>query len=161
MHMAWREIHHNFFIDNYSPQENVDNDDGSGYFRTHDNFLVYGAQGMKNDFGGHDNHHYANVYAYAGQALGVCEQLDGHEDYFYGNKVVLTGGSVGGVQCAAPGKTVLSDNAYFTPTGAITECDANLTDWQALGNDIGSSVSTLPKDETIIGWAVELLDIAV
>ena len=29
MFMQWREIHHNFFIDNYSPQENVDNDDVS------------------------------------------------------------------------------------------------------------------------------------
>ena len=29
MRMAWRAIHHNFFIDNYSPQENVDNDDGN------------------------------------------------------------------------------------------------------------------------------------
>ncbi len=53
MDMAWREIHHNFFIDNYSPQEDVDNDDGSRYYHTHDNFLVYGGQGMKNDFGGH------------------------------------------------------------------------------------------------------------
>ena len=33
MRMAWREIHHNFFIDNYSPQENVDNDDGSACAR--------------------------------------------------------------------------------------------------------------------------------
>ena len=40
MQMAWREIHHNFFIDNYSPQENVDNDDGSAYYHTHDNFFV-------------------------------------------------------------------------------------------------------------------------
>ena len=47
----WREIHHNFFIDNYSPQENVDNDDGSSYYKTHHNFLVYGGNGMKNDFG--------------------------------------------------------------------------------------------------------------
>ena len=31
---AWREIHHNFFVDNYSPQENVDNDDGSAYYKT-------------------------------------------------------------------------------------------------------------------------------
>jgi len=37
---AVREIHHNFFIDNYSPQENVDNDDGSSYYSTHDNFMV-------------------------------------------------------------------------------------------------------------------------
>jgi hypothetical protein len=55
--LQWREIHHNFFIDNYSPQENVDNDDGSCFYHTHDNFLVYGGNGMKNDFGGHDNHH--------------------------------------------------------------------------------------------------------
>lgn len=28
-------------IDNYSPQENVDNDDGSSYYNTHHNFFVY------------------------------------------------------------------------------------------------------------------------
>lgn len=33
--MQWRRIHHNFFIDNYSPQEGVDNDDGSSYYKTH------------------------------------------------------------------------------------------------------------------------------
>eukprot|EP00971_Amphidinium_carterae_P083626 1655428-Amphidinium_carterae.1 len=86
MVMAWREIHHNFFIDNYSPQENVDNDDGSAYYRTHHNFLVYGQQGMKNDFGGHDNHHYGNIYAYVEQAMGVDKTLPGHEDFFTDNK---------------------------------------------------------------------------
>ena len=70
MYMAWRHIHHNFFIDNYSPQEDVDNDDGSAYYSTHDNFLVYGATGMKNDFGGHDNHHYNNVHAQRPNASG-------------------------------------------------------------------------------------------
>ena len=34
VYMAWRRIHHNFFIDNYSPQEDVDNDDGSAYYYT-------------------------------------------------------------------------------------------------------------------------------
>jgi hypothetical protein len=29
MIMQWREIHHNFFMDNYSPQEDVDNDGAS------------------------------------------------------------------------------------------------------------------------------------
>ena len=43
-------------------QENVDNDDGSCFYNTHDNFFVYGSRGMKNDFGGHDNHHANNVY---------------------------------------------------------------------------------------------------
>jgi hypothetical protein len=171
MDMAWREIHHNFFMDNYSPQENVDNDDGSRYYKTHNNFFVcvtpwhivslvvttaslcasrhavclvlttpsswssptshqfrssragessfvlssdlmtlatdgmwecaskwprYGGNGMKNDFGGHDNHHTDNIYAYVGRALGVCGALDNHEDVFTGNQVVLTGTSVGG-----------------------------------------------------------------
>merc|ERR1712166_856893 len=92
MFMQWRDIHHNFFMDNYSPQENVDNDDGSGYYHTHDNFLVYGGQGMKNDFGGHDNHHYDNVYAYVGGAIALFDapMLSGHEDLYFGNKVVMT-----------------------------------------------------------------------
>ena len=93
MTMAWREIHHNFFIDNYSPQENVDNDDGSSYYNTHDNFFVYGGNGMKNDFGGHDNNHHDNIYGYVGQAIGFYDapMLDGHEDHFEHNTVVLTG----------------------------------------------------------------------
>jgi hypothetical protein len=157
MDMAWREIHHNFFIDNYSPQEDVDNDDGSRYYHTHDNFLVYGGQGMKNDFGGHDNHHFNNIYGYVGQGLGACSQLAGHEDFFYGNKVVMTGQDVGRFTCSGAGKTVVHDNAYFTPDGTIQECNMDLPEWQKKGEDKGSSVARLPKDEVIIGWAKELL----
>lgn len=145
MIMQWREIHHNFFIDNYSPQENVDNDDGSCFYHTHDNFLVYGGNGMKNDFGGHDNHHYDNVYAYAGHALGVTNTLEGHEDYFYNNHAVLTGGSVGGPQCKDPA-TVMYNNSYYTPAGTITECGGPL-------KEKGSTVAALPADNVIIGWA--------
>jgi hypothetical protein len=115
--MAWREIHHNFFIDNYSPQENVDNDDGSCFYKTHDNFMVYGNRGMKNDFGGHDNHHYGNIYGYAGIALSVCSTLPGQEDVFEDNYVVLTGSSVGSVQCKAESQTKMARNQYFTPDG--------------------------------------------
>jgi len=158
MFMAWREIHHNFFIDNYSPQEGVDNDDGSAYYHTHDNFLVYGHQGMKNDFGGHDNHHFNNIYAYIGRAMGVTGTLEGHEDYFYGNKVVLTNNQVGGVQCKNA-KTVLKDNSYFTPDGTLTECGGNLSQAQAKGFDVGSTVAMTPSDDDILGWASDLLGI--
>ena len=157
MQMAWREIHHNFFIDNYSPQEGVDNDDGSAYYKTHDNFLVYGNRGMKNDFGGHDNHHYRNLYAYVGQGLGVCEQTPGHEDYFYDNKVILTGNDVGGFACDGKAKTIVHGNDYFTKTGNVTECKMSLDAWQAKGNDNGSSVAMWPKDEVILGWARQML----
>jgi hypothetical protein len=140
-----------------SPQENVDNDDGSAYFKTHDNFLVYGGQGMKNDVGGHDNHHFNNIYGYVGKGLGVCGQQPGHEDQFYGNKLVTTGGDVGGFACDGAAKTVVHDNSYFTSSGGITECKKDLKDWQAAGNDKGSTVAKLPDDGTIIGWAKDLL----
>ena len=32
-------------------QEDVDNDDGSRYYHTYDNFFVYGGRGLKSDFG--------------------------------------------------------------------------------------------------------------
>eukprot|EP00316_Scyphosphaera_apsteinii_P011180 CAMPEP_0119345442 /NCGR_PEP_ID=MMETSP1333-20130426/107488_1 /TAXON_ID=418940 /ORGANISM="Scyphosphaera apsteinii, Strain RCC1455" /LENGTH=733 /DNA_ID=CAMNT_0007357911 /DNA_START=423 /DNA_END=2624 /DNA_ORIENTATION=+ len=157
MTMAWRSIHHNFFVDNYSPQEDVDNDDGSAYYHTHDNFLVYGGQGMKNDFGGHDNHHYGNVYAYVGRGLGVCSQLPGHQDFFYGNKIVMVGSDVGGLQCSGDAKTIVHDNAYYTATGNVSECRMPLAAWQAQGEDTGSVVSKWPSDDTIIDWAKEKL----
>jgi len=157
MIMAWREIHHNFLIDNYSPQENVDNDDGSGYYKTHANFMVYGGQGMKNDFGGHDNHHYNNVYAFVQQAMGVTNTIKGHEDWFYNNKAVLTGTNVGGVQCKEP-STKLADNQYFTSTGNITECGKALTTLQIeTGMDAGSTVHKTPTAAAILEWAEELL----
>jgi hypothetical protein len=158
MQMAWRGLHHNFFIDNYSPQENVDNDDGSAYFHTHHNFLVYGGQGMKNDFGGHDNHHFKNIYASVNQALGLCTQLEGHEDFFYRNRVVMTGTKLGIFDCAEPGSPVVHDNEYFTPTGDVEECGMPLDEWQMRGEDKGSKVIYHPEDDAIIDWARELLD---
>jgi hypothetical protein len=158
MKMQWRDIHHNFFIDNYSPQENVDNDDGSAYFTTHHNFLVYGGRGMKNDFGGHDNHHFNNIYAYVDTGLNVCDQLEGHEDYFYSNKVIMTGDELGGFKCSGPGKTVIQNNTYYTSSGDVQECGMSLADWQKQGEDKGSTVMKYPDDDMIIHWARELLD---
>jgi hypothetical protein len=49
---ARRGLYFLLFVSGGTLQEAVDNDDGSCFYRTHDNFLVYGSQGMKNDFGG-------------------------------------------------------------------------------------------------------------
>ena len=68
--------------------EAIDNDDGSAYYNTHDNFFVYGGT-MKSDFGGHDNHHYSNIYANVGHGLSICGDVPGHVDYFYNNKVIM------------------------------------------------------------------------
>ena len=57
-------IRQNIFIANYQSQEAIDTDDGSSYFHVHNNVLVYGNGGLKSDFGGHDNIHWSNVYAF-------------------------------------------------------------------------------------------------
>lgn len=159
MIMLWREIHHNFFIDNYSPQEGIDNDDGSNNYRSHDNFLVYGGQGMKNDFGGHDNHHYRNLYAHVGQVLGVVSTLLGHEDVLVENTAVLNGNNVGSPVCTGA-ITQMRDNRYFTPSGTISLCGKPLDVAQEMGLDSNSTVGHIPADETILAWARELLSMA-
>ena len=68
---ADRQIHHNFVIANYNSEGAIDTDDGSAYYRTHHNFFAYGANGLKSDFGGHDNHHVRNIYAYVGGCFGA------------------------------------------------------------------------------------------
>ena len=50
-----RSVHHNFIIGNYNSQEAMDTDDGSAYLHTHSNVMVYGDNGLKSDFGGHDH----------------------------------------------------------------------------------------------------------
>ena len=100
------------------------------------------------------------MYAYIGQAIGFYDapMLDGHEDYFTNNTLVLTGTSVGSFTCDGAGKTVISNNSYFTKTGEIEECKMSLAQWQAKGGDAGSTVAKTPADATIIGWAKALLD---
>jgi len=165
---AWKDIHHNFFIDNYSPQEGIDNDDGSSYFHSHHNFLLYGRQGMKNDFWGHDNHHSDNIYAYLLQAILILTDndpmLEGHGDKFDKNTVVMRGYDVGQIYCPGDevqGEISLSNNKYFTPNGTLTECGKSLAESQALGMDLGSSVGTIPSDDRILGWAAQMLGIEV
>lgn len=134
---------------------------GSSYYKTHDNFFVYGGNGMKNDFGGHDNYHYGNVYGYVGQSIGFYDapMLDGHEDHFTGNKVVMTGTNVGSFTCTGTGTTVLGNNTYYTSSGAVKECGVDLADWQKKDpkNDAGSAVDKWPTDDAVVAWARTLL----
>jgi len=145
---------YNFLLGNYNAQENVDNDDGSCYFATHHNVLVYADNGMKSDYGGHDNHHFNNVYAYVGSAFGTVWQFPGHEDYFVNNTVVVTHdgdyGSAGG-NCGGDGSPpVINHNAIFSPTGAVTECGEPLARWQAKGHEAGSTARAWPADAVLL-----------
>jgi len=151
-------IYKNFIIANYQSQEAIDNDDGSCYYETFDNFFAYSGNGMKSDFGGHDNHHHDNIYAYVGKGYSLSGQLTGHEDYFYKNKVILQNdGTYGTGTCTGPGKTVVHDNSVFSPNAAISECNMPLAQWQARGNDPGSTAAVLPSDDTLTSWIQTLL----
>ncbi|XP_019849680.1 PREDICTED: uncharacterized protein LOC109580680 [Amphimedon queenslandica] len=157
----WDYIYSNFMIANYDSKLAIDNDDGSNYYKTHDNFFAYSSRGMKNDFGGHDNRHYNNIYAYVGTGFIINGQLKGHEDYFYNNTVVQTSdGNYGTPTCSGDGKTVVHDNKIYTPNGKVTECKMSLAEWQAKGNDPGTIAGKWPEDDVLIKMIADLLSLS-
>ena len=104
-------------------------DDGSAFYKTHDNFFPFSSGGLKSDFGGHDNHQYRNVYINKGGCMGTCAQLEGHEDQFYNNTCIMSvvGESYANFQTAAgsggvakPAMPVMHDNRVYTPDGAVS-----------------------------------------
>ena len=160
---AYDTISRNFMIANYDSQEAIDNDDGSCYYDTHHNVFTYSGNGMKNDFGGHDNHHHNNIYTFVGSGFGINQQLEGHEDYFFNNTLVLlSDGAYGrGQQCQGPGQTVVHDNTVYTPTGNVTECSLPLAEWQAKGFDPGTVAAKYPDDSVLLEAMATLLDITM
>jgi hypothetical protein len=122
----------------------------------------------KNDFEGHDGHHYSNLYAYMGMGLdngyggNIGPNLDGHEDQFYANYVVLNqDGNYVLPVCSGTGKSVIGNNTVYTPTGNVSECGQALTAWQAAGNDLGTTTAPYPPTSTLLGIAQELLGVTL
>jgi hypothetical protein len=158
----------------------VDNDDGSYNFHTHHNFLVYGSYGLKSDYGGHDNHHDHNIYAYLGiEAMFLDRMLPGHEDRFSWNMVIFAsnggfqnasvvgpGKNLLGVPCSAPtyidgswqvgDETVVHGNKLFTMDGRMSVCGNPVHEF----GDNTSAVELIPDDNVILGWASDLLGMA-
>ena len=180
-------ISYNFLLANYHAQDAVDNDDGSCCeslfppsffsstflsfpltllpsvldFSTHNNVMVYADNGMKSDYGGHDNHHFSNVYAYVGSAFGTVWQYPGHEDYFFDNHVVVTHdgdyGEAGGM-CGGDGSPpIIYNNTIFSPTGNVTVCGYPLAVWQKMGHETGSSAHPFPNDNDLLGIMAQIL----
>ena len=82
--------------------------------------------------------------------------LPGHEQHLVNNTCILErDGDYGLPICSGSGKSIMGGNSIFSPTGAITECGMPLAQWQAQGNDPGTTASaytpTLPIDA--ITWA--------
>lgn len=175
------EVDRNFIIANYGGSQGFDNDDGSSFYRIHDNF-IYG-EGLKQDYGGHDSYYVNNVnivHKYDGQnCINTWPFLATHQHTFANNTCVLlfedhygnTGAcnphnvsaSICGseydpdVQCMPN----LAENQYFTPMGDVNlTCggvDVPLDMLQDGGQEIKSTRDTLPSNDQIIKWARDVL----
>jgi hypothetical protein len=130
---AWREIRHNFIVSLYSSQEAIDTDDGSAYYKTHDNFFVYGANGLKSDFNGHDNRHFNNVYGYVSNCWGA-----GTKNWFVGNDCIANSDHGGfNSDCKVPMEMQLFGNRFYNRDGNSFSklCNASNTLQKVPSND--------------------------
>jgi len=109
----YREITRNFIISVYSSQEAIDTDDGSSYYNTHHNFFAYAANGLKSDFGGQQNHHENNVYAWVGNCWG-----SGNSDRFVNNTCISnTDGGGFASDCQKGPLMTVSGNKLYNKEG--------------------------------------------
>lgn len=147
----FREFVHNFFVATYSSQQAIDNDDGSCYYSTHDNFFVYGANGVKADFGGQYNLHNSNVYAYVGACWGEFgTDGSGSHNEFNNNKCIALSESGGFHSDCAPKvwfDQIISGNSIYNSQGkfSVDICEQTNT------------VAKWPADDDLIAMARKVL----
>eukprot|EP00039_Didymoeca_costata_P026545 m.16129 g.16129 ORF g.16129 m.16129 type:complete len:957 (+) comp5588_c0_seq1:70-2940(+) len=131
----FREIRHNFIIGTYNSQEDIDTDDGSSYYQTHDNYFAMADHGLKSDFGGQWNHHFRNVYGYVGNCFG-----NGNNLAFYNN----TCASSGDLRCPANPTMSVFGNTLYNDGGKGNNCN-------------GSAPMPFPPDQTLDAMGVAAL----
>jgi len=119
----WRELTKNFVISNYASQEAIDTDDGSSYYKTHDNAFIYAANGLKSDFGGHDNQHFRNLYTWVSNCWG-----GGNSDHFVNNTCIANSNTGGfASDCKQSPLMEVSGNKIYNQAGSLSAkiCDAS------------------------------------
>lgn len=157
----------------------LDNDDGSAWYKIHDNFCVYG--GHKSDFDGHSKESFDNLHIYASVYGDRCLQIGaqflpqpGFPEIYANNTCVL----VPGAECLDLGQAPANvpappafyqriqfyNNTIYTEQGAACRTGGasfqTLAAMQSGGFEAGAPstiVSTLPDAATIIGWATAKL----
>jgi len=86
---AFNEIHHNFLIANYESSMCVDNDDGSAYYKIHDNVCAWG--GKKSDFAGHDKWTYNSLQIFPKKdaCIKVQPSADGTKERYVDHHILI------------------------------------------------------------------------
>lgn len=181
----YNEIHHNFLIANYESSMCVDNDDGSAYYKIHDNVCHGG--GKKSDFAGHSKATYNSLEIAPKQdaCVKVQPSMDAVPEHYYNNTCIQIGvtgnssvppifatfngcnGTTG--QVVDPGALpVMHSNSIYNPFGAARVSCADLSppwgkavmsfaDYQAQGHDEGTTVGVTPPVAKIVEMARRIL----
>ena len=160
-------IYKNFIIGVYNSQECIDNDDGSRYYNTSFNFLVYADYGLKSDFGGHDNYYHDNILAYINNmCFGINTFYSINIDMFYNNQCIMNhkGPSFyGNFNCSSPmnawpilGNNIIEcENCNSTSTGL---CGLNQIEFQKTYNyDLGTTISDWPNNTLLLQKAQNMI----
>ena len=151
---ATRKIHNNFILATYFSQQAIDTDDGSAYYEVYDNFFAYGDNGLKSDFGGHDNIWHGNVLAYVGNCYQVGN-FKGYNDAFHDNTCVFRTGY--GSNCGLSAGFDVRGNSVFSESGELTVCNTDWANWTATGHDTGSTLQKWPADRELVAMGKKVL----
>lgn len=164
----------NLIMANYGGSQAFDNDDGSSFYDTHDNFF-YAADGFKMDYGGHDSKFHHNVIVtlrYDGQnCFNTASFFPRHGDMLYENTCVIFPCGNGCTDhvaslynsCYKGSALKMFNNSYYTEHGnASVTCGGRtqilLKDFQAKYQmDLGSVGYKLPTNDQIMQWANNIL----
>ena len=166
----YNRIYNNFVIANYYPDQGIDTDDGSSFYKVSENVIVYGEYGHKADFGAHDLQSEGNLYAYIDSSV-TGWATNGH---FANNTVVLAGSGTGGYMSdcgtiALPTAKISNNTIYAQDQVMMVECTnasnpaagcsslCKLRDWVARGHDNGTTLSPIPPDHVVMDAARLLL----
>jgi hypothetical protein len=167
----YNEVHHNVFFCNYGSQACIDNDDGSTYFKNHNNFEIYGCH--KDYFAGHNKYTYDTVLAFPtcwdrGCAF-FTEFVPGYVDGIYNvscfmdtDKPYLEFDGVSwSIDNVQPQQLpIMGNNNIYSTNNVSIKVNSNsysLDTWQAKGFDKGTTSRPFPAYEDIIAMGKQVL----
>ena len=140
----------------------MDTDDGSSYIHTYSNVFVYGDNGLKSDFGGHDHTWIGNLLLYVGNCYGAgfakfMWGWPGYNDAFVNNTCVFR--STYASDCGRDASFDIRANRVYSNNGTLRVCGGKYSfgEWQSQGHDQESSLGVWPADGALIEQAKALL----
>ena len=182
--MAWREVRNNLIVANYGGSKEVDNDDGSLFWRVHNNVMVYG-WGQKFKCGAIESHNNLKLFIDLGGKFDAGCLLDPtskvyEPNLWYNDSMVVLQetGNFAYRQCWGKGvgpnnkmvdydRTRSFNNTIYVPSAKVQvqisggKCPGktyNLSDFQSLGEDPGTRrIVGVPSTDDLLIKARKLL----